>query len=229
MNSKNKKIIRQKIFSAFFGSVSLPENIIVITPINKIFKTIKNSFPLIKETKGWWERAVVKIDSSLVTILKIPSGTNYIRDCLDALDPRIIKGIIFLGYCASFSKEIKIGQIVIPAQAFFGKRKINLFTPKLFGFSKNKRYKIVLVQRLLLPRRKIRKIEAQLGDMETYFLYKFSKLKNIPTLSLLIITDNPLFSPFYYISESDKIKINSSIKKLTGLLRRYVYKFQKTK
>jgi len=229
MKGDNNNSIREKIFYTFFGTTSLPDNIIVISPINKIFKAVKNSFLLIEETRGWWKRMLVKINSSSVTVLKIPSGTNYIKDCLSVLDTCPIKGIIFLGYCTSFNKKIKIGQIVTPTQAIFGKRKINLFKLKLFPFSKNERYKIVLVQRLLLPRRKIKNIGAQLGDMETYFLYKFSKIKDIPTIALLIVTDNPLFCPFYCISKTDKIKLNFSIKKLMILLRRYVHRFQREK
>jgi hypothetical protein len=221
--------VYSKIFFTLFGSNSLPKAIVIIVPIEKIFKKIKNTFPLKETTKGWWERVVVKIGSSPVTILKIPSGSNYIRDCLNILDNPEVKGVIFLGYCASFSKEIKIGQIVIPTQALFGKRRINLLKQKLLGLPKNKGYKIALVQQLLLPRNEIKKTKAQLGDMETYFLYKFSKFRKIPVLALLIVTDNPLFYPFYCVSRTDKIKINSSIKKLMVLLRRYVYKFQKIK
>lgn len=229
MCGKNNKFLYRKIFFTFFGSNSLPEGIVIITPIDKIFKNIKKTFPLIESTKGWWKRAVVKIASSLVTILKIPSGSNYIRDCLKVLENSEIKGIIFLGYCASFNKKIEIGQIVIPSQAIYGKRKIDLSRSKFFNVLKDKKYKITLVQQLLLPKRKIERIRTELGDMETYFLYKFSKIKKIPTLALLITTDIPPFYPFYYISKTDERKIKSSIKKLMGLLKQCVYKFQKIK
>jgi hypothetical protein len=229
MYEKNNQFLLQKVFFTLFGSNSLPRGIVIIVPIEKIFKKIKDSFPLEEATKGWWKRAVVKINSSLVTVLKIPSGSNYIRDCLSILDNPEVKGIIFLGYCASFSKKIKIGQIVIPTQALFRKRRISLFKQKFLGLPKNKRYKIALLQQLLLPRKKIKKIKAQLGDMETYFLYKFSKIKKIPALPLLIVTDNPLFYPFYCVSKVDKIKIKSSLKKLMILLKQYIHTFQKIK
>ncbi len=229
MCKKNDKSLQQKIFFTFFGSKSLPKDIIVITPIDKIFKNIKKTFPVIEITKGWWKRAMVKIGPFSVIILKIPSGSNYIRDCLKTLEISEIKGIIFLGYCASFNKEVKIGQIVIPSQAVHGKNKIDLSRSKIFNVLKNKKYKIALVQQLLLPKRRIESIKAQLGDMETYFLYKFSKIKKIPALALLIVTDNPLFYQFYHISKADKIKLNSSINKLIVLLSRYIYKFQKIK
>lgn len=226
---KNNKFICQKIFFTFFKSNSLPKDIIVITPIDKIFKNIKKTFPVIESTKGWWKRAMVKIGPFSVTILKIPSGSNYIKDCLELLGNSPVKGIIFLGYCASFSKKTKIGQLIIPTQAIFGKREFDLLESKVFSGLKNKRCKITFVPQLLLPKRRIESIKAQLGDMETYFLYKFSKIKKIPTLALLIVTDNPLSYPFYCISGADKIKLNFSIKKLMVLLKRYVYKFQKIK
>ena len=227
-NENDSKLItnKRKIFRCFFGSLKLPTGKVIITPISKIYQKIKNSHPLIEETKGWWKRIVVKIGPYLVTVLKIPSGSNYIRDCLKVLENLEVKGVIFLGYCASFSKKIKIGQIVIPTKAIFGQREIDLSKSKSFIGLKNKGYKIALVQQLLLPKMKIERIRAELGDMETYFLYEFSKTKKIPALALLIVTDNPLFYPFYCISIADKIKIKSSVEKLMRLLRQYVYKFQ---
>lgn len=229
MDIKTAKFVKQRVFFTFFGSNSLPRGIVVTTPIDKIFKNIKKTFPLIETTKGWWKRALVKIGSSLVTILKISSGSNYIQDCLEVLNNLQIKGVIFLGYCASFSKKIKVGQIVIPTQAVFGKRRINLPESEVSSILENERLKVALVRQLLLPKRKVEMMRAQLGDMETFFLYKFSQNKKIPVLALLLVTDRPLFYPFYCLSRTDKAKLNSSIKRLMRLLKRYVYKFQKMK
>jgi len=223
MTDKKKNSIRQKIFFTFFGTYLLPENIVVITPIRKIFFLLKKSFPIQEKTKGWWQRVVAKINSHLVTILKIPSGTNYIQNCLSVLNPKTIKILIFLGYCTSFSKEIMPGEIVIPHSSVSGKKEIRPFIPRRFPFPGNKKHKIALLHRLLLVIRK--KTRAQLGDMETYFLYKFSHSKKIPVLAFLLVTDNPIFYPVYSLSISQKKKIKSSLKKFPKLLREYICKF----
>jgi nucleoside phosphorylase len=227
MGDKKTKSIRQKIFFTFFGTYSLPRDILVITPISKIFSILANSFPIEEKTKGWWERAVLKIDSSLVTLLKIPSGTNYIQDCLDSLDSKMIKGLIFLGYCTSFAKEITPGKFVIPTSSIFRKKEIKPFLPKKFLSSKIKKYKIALCHRLLLVSLGKNLKKTQLGDMETYFLYKFSNLKKIPTLALLLVTDSPDFYPIYDLSHFHQKKIKSALRKLPKILRQWIHKFNK--
>jgi nucleoside phosphorylase len=227
MDDKKIKSIRQKIFFTFFGTYSLPKNIVVITPISKIFSILEKSFPMEEKTKGWWERRVLKINSFSVTLLKIPSGTNYIQDCLDVLDPKMIKGLIFLGYCSSFAKEITPGKFVIPTSSVFKKKEIEPFLPKEISFSKSKRYKIALCHRLLLVNRGKKTKKIQLGDMETYFLYKFSNLKKIPTLALLLVTDSPEFYPIYHLSHSQQKKIKSALKKLPKILRQWIHKFNR--
>jgi nucleoside phosphorylase len=227
MGDKKTKFIHQKIFFTFFGTYSLPRDILVITPISKIFSILENSFPIEEKTKGWWERAVLKINSSLVTLLKIPSGTNYIRDCLGVLDPKIIKGVIFLGYCTSFAKEITPGKFVIPTSSIFKKKEIKPFLPEEILLPKSKKYKIALCHRLLLANRRRKTKKIQLGDMETYFLYKFSNLKKIPALALLIVTDTPEFYPIYDLSHSQQKKIKLALKKLPRVLSQWIHKFNR--
>jgi len=227
MGDKETKSIRQRIFFTFFGTYSLPRDIVVITPISKIFSILENSFPIEEKTKGWWERLVLKINSSSVTLLKIPSGTNYIQNCLDSLDSKMIKGLIFLGYCTSFAKEITPGKFVIPTSSVFRKKEIKPFLSKKFLSPKIKKHKIALCHRLLLVNRGKNLKKTQLGDMETYFLYKFSNLKKIPALALLLVTDNPEFYPIYNLSYSQKKKIKSSLGKLPKILRQWIHKFNR--
>ena len=208
---KSKDYQKEMMLRAFFGFRKISSGHIVITPINKIYLEIKNNSNVIKETFGWWKRAIVKIDSHFVEVLKIPSGP-YIKDCLKILDLKKIERIIFLGYCASLKSSLKIGSVVNPINACH-KDFIFHSTPL---FTDTQKTKVGTVFQITTPKKKLKELcggTADIIDMETYFLYKFGYLKGICVSSLLIITDNPLTIPFYKVDKNGKKSIEKGIKK----------------
>jgi len=205
---------KEKAFKVFFGKSKLPEGLVILTPISKIYKKIKTQYPLIEKSKGWWQRAKVCIDSAPVTILKIPQG-SCIKDCLKTFDYKKIKKVIFLGFCGSLSQNIKIGEIVTPKTAIFRNFEVVL------RIQLEKKYRIETVSSIILDQvyfKKLLENKINLLDMETYFLYDWGEKHNVKVISILIVTDQPISLPFFLCKRKELKIINKSISKIIDRL-----------
>lgn len=204
-NKNDTKLItnKRKIFNIFFGSLELPIGKVIITPINKIYQEIKNLYPLIEETKGWWYRSKIRIHFNQITLLKIPLGP-HIQDFFKSLNPNQIEKIIFLGFCGSLRKDLKIGDAVILSE---------------------ENYKIITVSQMILDQdilKIIRKNGIDLLDMETSYLRRWAELKHVPIITILIVTDLPESLPFFRCGKKELQKIDSSIIKIINQLDQYI-------
>lgn len=211
-NKRNPTLIttKKKIFNVFFGNSELPEGEVIITPISKIYQKIKNIYPLVEESEGWWPRVKIEINSNLVTLLKVPLS-SHIKDCLEALDPKSIKKIILLGFCGGLNSQLKIGKIVIPKTAIFQKFK----SKTLFKLKEN--LNIITIPQIILKSQVLQKLyrnKINLLDMETFFLYEWGDKNNILTISILIISDQPIFYPFFLCNKKEFKKIDEAILKI---------------
>jgi len=194
------EIDKKMVFQTFFGTKELPTGILIITSIGKIYRKINSKYPIIeKTTKGWWQRVKIKINSKNVSVLKIPPGP-HIKDCLQSIDHKKVKKIIFLGFSGSLNKKLKIGDIVI--------------LPK-------EKYKIAEVSQMILKSAYLRKMKRQkidLLDMETSFLHQWGKDNRVPIITIIIITDLPEFLPFFLCGKKELHKINNSINRVVKQL-----------
>jgi len=197
------EVNKKKVFATFFGTPELPNGSVIITPINKIYKKIKSKYSVIEETKGWWQRIRVKINSRIVLILKIPPG-SHIKDCLKIIDSEKIQTIILLGFCGSLNENLKIGNVVMPQK---------------------EKYKVVNVSQMILETsilQKLKKEKVDLLDMETYFLDEWGKVNHVPVISVLIVTDLPNSLPFFFCTKNDLQKIDRSITEIVDKLKEYL-------
>ena len=207
---------REKAFNIFFGDIQPITESVVITPISKIYEQIKKDYSLIRETRGWWQKMEIKIVKKPSLILKVPPGSN-IMDCLNAISLNGVKRVIFLGFCGSLSKRIKIGKIVSPATAFFGNKK-----PISFPYL-DKKYKIVTTPQLLLNLtvlKKLKKRKIDFVDMESYFFYRWAQKNNISlALPIFIVTDQPLYLPFFDCGKKETTLINKAVDRVSKMIK----------
>ena len=212
------KLNKEKAFEVFFGTFELPEGIIIITPISKIYKEIQSQHHFIEKSKGWWQRTKTHINSTPVTILKIPQG-YCIKDCLKTFDYKKIKKVIFLGFCGSLNQNIKIGEMVIPQTAIFK----NLKAASRIRL--RRKYRIKTVSSIILDPISLKKLlrnKINLLDMETYFLYSWGERYKVKVISILIVTDQPISLPFFLCKEKEVKLINNSISRLANRVGQYL-------
>lgn len=212
------KLDKQKAFTVFFGNPELPEGNIIITPITKIYNEIGVSYPLLAKSKGWWQMMKVHIGLSIATVFKIPPG-SHINDVLAVFDKNKIRKVILLGYCGALKPNLKIGNIIIPTIASLR----NLKTKT--SFYRKKVFKITTVSQMILEEavlKALQKKKIDLVDMETYFMYHWGRLNNIPTVSILVVTDYPPSYPFFLCRKEDFRLINRSILKLVRNLKKFL-------
>lgn len=212
------KYDKEKMFKIFFGNPNFPKGIIIITPISKIYKQIGSKYLLMEKTKGWWQRVKIKINSTPVTLLKIPPGP-HIKDCLKTFNPKEVKKVILLGFCGALNQNLKIGEIVVPKTVLF--RNAEIVSP----IRLKKEYKLMTVSQIILDSpvfRKLLKNKIDFLDMETYFLYRWGKQYNIPTISILIVTDKPNSLPFFLCGKNELETVDGSISKLINKLSQYL-------
>ncbi len=209
----------EKIFFTFFGAFELPKGYVILTPINKIYEKIKAHYPLIEETKGWWKRTKIKVNSNPVTILKVPLG-SHIKDCFEIFVPSRIRKIILLGFCGALNQNLQVGEVVIPKTAVLEKLKINSLVKLEI------KYKIATTSQMILGSKFLKKFQddkIDIIDMETYYLYEWGRKKNIPVISILLVTDKPFSLPFFDCSQPELLKIRKGIKDVVKRLDKYLY------
>jgi len=216
------KFNKEKARRVFLGSCEPLTSNLILTPISEIYKEIKKYYSVIKETKGWWYFLKLSIDSEQIAVIKAPYG-SYIRDCLEVVNPKDVKRIIFLGYCGSLNQKLRIGDVVIPKISVCQSSKIE--SP----LKVKNRYVIAKSSHILLGAsilQKMRKRGIDFLDMETYYLYKWGKKNNVSILPMLIVTDQPLSRPFFLCSKNDIASIKRSIGRIVRGLKNIDLKCQ---
>lgn len=207
---------KEKAFNIFFGATQPITETIVITPIGKIYEQIKKDYSLTKETKGWWQKMEIKIAKKPTLVLKLPPGNN-IRDCLKTISLRGVKKVIFLGFCGSLSKRIKIGKIVSPTTALSGNKK-PISLPYL-----DKKYKIATIPQLLLDLvilKKLKKRKIDFVDIESYFFYRWAQKNDIDlALPIFIVSDQPLCLPFFDCGKKETDLINKAVYRVSKKIK----------
>lgn len=218
------KFNRKKAFEVFFGSPDISETVI-ITPISRIYKEIKEHYLPVEKTRGWWEKMEIKNNFNSVSVLNIPQG-NIIKDCLRTLNPKEIERVIFLGFCGSLNPTLKIGQIVTPTISYFEDSN----SVSLRGNKNKKQFKIKTIFQIILKEKTLKYFQKEekidLLDMETYFLYRWGQKHNIQVFSVLVVSDKPLSVPFFICGKNEfkaiQKGIDKMIKKLSSYFRRKI-------
>jgi hypothetical protein len=213
------KLDKTKALYSFLGLDRPINDFVIITPITKIFLNLKSNDNLVEENKGWWDRALIKINNKFVEVFKAPTG-EHIKDLLDVLDHKKLNKIIFIGFCGTVNSKLKVGDIVVPRYSTDKRRKMSQRDMALTRINKKflEARKIFTTSRIIIRTNYLRRLLSEgvdLLDMETHYVYSWANKNDISVISILIVTDNPLEKAFFCCGSKELDKIKRSICRIT--------------
>lgn len=188
-----------------------------------------NNVPIVDETK-----AMRCATAQGITIINFGMGSPNaatIMDCLSAIKP---KACLFLGKCGGLKAKNEIGDLILPIAAIRGEGTSNDYfppeVPALPSFALQKAISTTIrdynqdywTGTCYTTNRRVwewdeefknylRKIRAQVIDMETATIFSTAFYNKIPTGALLLVSDSPMVPEGVKTEASDKVVTSSYV------------------
>jgi purine-nucleoside phosphorylase len=215
-----------KVLKGFLGTDTIPKKI-VLTPIGYIYDEIKGRYDAKEIRGGWWDNFTYKANNKQEVIVVLTHQGNTI------VDPTLIANyrcdyLLFLGFCGGLHPDMKIGDITIATQSYFENGDI-IYKPQFdipevrSVFPNSIQGTNLTVESVIRETKAIKskkpgylKEGTVSVDQETAYLYRDSE---IPTSSVMVISDLPLTKTAFELSYFEKKQINRGVKKIAdGIL-----------
>ena len=226
--------------------------VVVLTPIDDIFKALRDRVEEVEELGGFFRGFHASIDGRRFTLFKSLIGSPGAGDCLYYLRFTPCRSVIYTGLIGALQDWIDVGDLIIPTSAYRGEGASRYFVdeayPAAADFQLLRRLSEVLDDLThdtdigvhygaiyttdsfasetdeFLERWRRRNLIGI--EMETSAIYTIARLYGIGAVAIHLVSDNPITHKtlFHILSEDDKRRMERGRKLLIEALIRLLKK-----